>query len=30
THDGENWFGVWSDGQFFPVIPSAELDEDAG
>ena len=25
-HNGERWFGVWSDGQFFPVIPSAELD----
>jgi len=24
-HDG--WFGVWSSGQFFPVIPSADLDE---
>ncbi len=23
-HDG--WFGVWSSGRFFPVIPSAELD----
>ncbi|WP_323767506.1 DUF1285 domain-containing protein [Antarctobacter sp.] len=23
-HDG--WFGVWSGGQFFPIIPSAELD----
>ncbi|MCT4559028.1 MAG: DUF1285 domain-containing protein [Pelagimonas sp.] len=23
-HDG--WFGVWSSGQFFPVIPSDELD----
>ncbi|WP_353345634.1 DUF1285 domain-containing protein [Aquicoccus sp. SU-CL01552] len=23
-HDG--WFGVWSSGTFFPVIPSAELD----
>lgn len=23
-HDG--WFGLWSSGQFFPVIPSAELD----
>jgi hypothetical protein len=22
-HDG--WFGLWSSGQFFPVIPSAEL-----
>ncbi len=24
-HDGESWFGVWSGGTFFPVIPSAEL-----
>ncbi len=23
-HDG--WFGLWSGGQFFPVIPSADLD----
>ena len=23
-HDG--WFGVWSSGQFFPIIPSAELE----
>ena len=23
--DGESWFGIWSQGQFFPVIPSAEL-----
>ncbi len=23
--DGESWFGLWSDGRFFPVIPSAEL-----
>ena len=23
-HDG--WFGLWSSGQFFPVIPSAELE----
>ena len=23
--DGESWFGVWSGGQFFPIIPSAEL-----
>lgn len=23
-HDG--WFGLWSGGAFFPVIPSAELD----
>jgi len=24
-HDGERWFGLWSGGVFFPVIPSAEL-----
>ncbi len=24
--DGQSWFGLWSGGQFFPVIPSAELD----
>jgi len=22
----ERWFGLWSDGQFFPVIPSDELE----
>ena len=26
-HDGESWFGIWSGGEFFPVIPSAELPE---
>lgn len=25
-HEGESWFGVWSNGMFFPIIPSAELD----
>jgi uncharacterized protein len=25
TLDGTRWFGLWSSGQFFPVIPSAEL-----
>jgi uncharacterized protein len=25
-HDG--WFGLWSSGQFFPIIPSEELDPD--
>ena len=25
-HDGVDWFGVRSAGQFFPIIPSAELD----
>ncbi len=24
-HDGQDWFGLWSAGQFFPVIPSSEL-----
>ncbi|MCV2892427.1 DUF1285 domain-containing protein [Lentibacter sp. XHP0401] len=24
-HEGSRWFGLWSCGQFFPVIPSAEL-----
>lgn len=24
-HEGARWFGLWSDGRFFPVIPSAEL-----
>ena len=23
--DGKDWFGLWSGGQFFPVIPAAEL-----
>ena len=23
--DGESWFGLWSGGEFFPIIPSAEL-----
>ena len=23
---GESWFGLWSDGVFFPVIPSRELE----
>lgn len=23
--DGESWFGLWSSGQFFPMIPSADL-----
>ena len=25
TVDGQSWFGLWSMGRFFPVIPSAEL-----
>ncbi len=24
-HGGRSWFGLWSGGAFFPVIPSAEL-----
>ena len=24
-HGGAGWFGLWSSGRFFPVIPSAEL-----
>lgn len=24
--EGASWFGLWSGGQFFPMIPSAELD----
>ncbi|MBV1865895.1 MAG: DUF1285 domain-containing protein [Rhodobacteraceae bacterium] len=24
--DGESWFGLWSSGVFFPVIPSDELE----
>ena len=24
-HEGSRWFGLWSGGSFFPVIPSAEL-----
>lgn len=23
--NGESWFGLWSSGAFFPVIPSSEL-----
>jgi hypothetical protein len=23
--DGQSWFGVWSKGQFFKMIPSADL-----
>lgn len=26
TIDGTEWFGVWSSGQFFPFIPSTELE----
>lgn len=24
-HDGQSWFGLWSGGRFFPIIPSDEL-----
>lgn len=24
-HQGQSWFGLWSSGTFFPIIPSAEL-----
>ena len=24
-HEGKRWFGIWSEGMFFPVIPAAEL-----
>ncbi len=27
VHEGRRWFGLWSDRQFFPVIPSSELPE---
>lgn len=26
-HEGQSWFGVWSSGTFFPIIPSDELEE---
>lgn len=26
-HNDEDWFGVWSGGVFFPIIPAAELPE---
>ena len=29
-HGNESWFGVWSSGQFFPMIRSAELPQDPG
>ena len=25
AHSGQNWFGIWSDGQFFPILPSTEM-----
>lgn len=24
-HEGESWFGLWSSGEFFPIIPSKDL-----
>lgn len=24
-YNGTSWFGLWSDGTFFPIIPSADL-----
>lgn len=24
-HDGAQWFGLWSQGTFFPIIPSSDL-----
>ena len=27
THH-EDWFGLWSGGAFFPVIPSADMQEE--
>jgi len=29
-HEGESWFGLWSGGAFFPVIPSVEIEQAAG
>ncbi|MEM1236466.1 MAG: DUF1285 domain-containing protein [Pseudomonadota bacterium] len=26
AHDGVEWFGVWSSGTFFPIIPAEELE----
>ena len=26
SHDGDDWFGVTSGGQFFPIIPATELE----
>ena len=25
VHEGRDWFGLWSSGLFFPVIPSADI-----
>jgi uncharacterized protein len=27
VHEGQRWFGLWSGGQFFPIILSSELPE---
>ncbi|WP_407494240.1 DUF1285 domain-containing protein [Pseudooceanicola sp. MF1-13] len=27
-HEGASWFGLWSQGSFFPIIPSDELTTD--
>jgi uncharacterized protein len=27
VHEGQRWFGLWSGGQFFPIILSEELPE---
>ncbi len=27
--DGTEWFGLWSSGVFFPIIPAAELPDEA-
>ncbi|MEO0914179.1 MAG: DUF1285 domain-containing protein [Pseudomonadota bacterium] len=24
-HEGQQWFGVWSEGQFFPMVKAADL-----
>ena len=26
TVDGRDWFGVWSSGRFFPIVPAAEIE----
>jgi hypothetical protein len=25
AHEGKPWFGVWSDGAFFPILPAEDL-----
>jgi hypothetical protein len=27
AHQGKSWFGIWSGGVFFPVIPSSDLSQ---